>query len=81
MNTKTADILGRLETIFQDTFIGTDHEFSLESTRDDIDEWDSLNHIRLLTAIEMEFEFQFDLDEIEGISSISTISDIIESKL
>ena len=81
MNTETADTLQKLESIFQDTFTGTGYEFSTETTRDDIDEWDSLNHIRLLTAIESEFEFQFDLDEIEDISSVSTIVEIINNKL
>ena len=81
MNTQTADTLEKLESIFLDTFTGIGYAFSTEITREDIDEWDSLNHIRLLTAIESEFDFQFDLDEIEDISSVSTIADIINNKL
>jgi len=81
MKTDTTDILNKLESIFLDTFSGTEYKFSTDTTRDDIDEWDSLNHIRLLTAIESEFSFQFDLDEIEDISSGSTIADLIKNKL
>lgn len=81
MSTQTSDILEKLNSIFLDTFTDSGYEFSGDTTRDDIDEWDSLNHIRLLTAIESEFGFQFDLDEIEDISSVSTIADIIQNKL
>jgi len=81
MNTDTADILKKLESIFLDTFTDTGYEFSTETTREDVDEWDSLNHIRLLTAIESEFDFQFDLDEIEDISTVATIADIVSNKL
>lgn len=81
MNTQTADIFEKLKSIFQDTFADSGYAFSGDTTREDIDEWDSLNHIRLLTAIEREFGFQFDLDEIEDISSVSTIAEIIQNKL
>lgn len=81
MSTEATDIVKKLESIFLDTFTDTGYEFSAETSREDIDEWDSLNHIRLLTAIESEFGFQFDLDEIEDISSVSTIAEIISNKL
>ena len=81
MNTETADILQKLESIFLDTFSDTGYEFSSETAREDIDEWDSLNHIRLLTAIESEFGFQFDLEEIDDITNVSSIADIIKNKL
>lgn len=80
MNTETTDILKILESIFLDTFSGTGFEFSTDTVRDDIDEWDSLNHIRLLTAIESEFGFQFDLDEIEDLSSVAIIAEIVNNK-
>lgn len=81
MSTETAEILNKLESIFLDTFTDAGYQFSSETAREDIDEWDSLNHIRLLTAIESEFGFQFDLDEIEDITNVSTIADIIKNKL
>jgi len=75
------NVIDKLETIFSDTFSEDDYVFSSETGRDDIDEWDSLNHIRLLTAIEAEFGFQFDLNEIEELTSVSAIADIIQNRL
>ncbi len=75
------DIINQLKEIFLDTFTSTDYEFSEETSREDIEEWDSLNNIRLLTAIEAEFGFNFDLNEIEELTDISTIADIIHNRL
>ena len=48
---------------------------------DDIEEWDSLSHIRLLTAIEANFGVQFDLDEIGNMTDVATIVDLLHQKL
>jgi len=81
MNLEKEDIINQLKEIFSDTFTDIGNEFSSETSRDDIDEWDSLNNIRLLTAIEAEFGFNFDLNEIEELTDVSTIADIIYNRL
>ncbi len=80
MDDKNSAILKSLEEIFQDTFSDDGYQFSLETSSDDIEEWDSLSHIRLLTAIEAEFDFQFDISEIELLSSVSVILDLIAAR-
>lgn len=75
-----ADILSKLEDIFSDTFLDDDYVFSADLTRDEITEWDSLNHIRLLTAIEKSFGFRFDIAEIESLSSVEAFVDSISTK-
>lgn len=70
-----------VEEIFRDTFSDDSYQFSIDTTSDDIEEWDSLSHIRLLTAIESEFNFQFDLDEIEMLSSVAVIVDLVAAKV
>ncbi len=74
-------ILDQLGSIFQDTFTENDHPFSMDITRDDVEEWDSLSHIRLLTAIETSFDIQFDLDEIGNMTDVATIVDLLHEKL
>ncbi len=81
MNEVQQGILNRVEEIFLDTFTEDDLDFSIEISSDDIEEWDSLTHIRLLTALESEFGFQFDIDEIENLSSVSTIIETIQNKI
>ncbi|NOQ64425.1 MAG: acyl carrier protein [Methyloprofundus sp.] len=79
MGSDKQDILKRIEEVFLDTF-SEDFKFSMELDSEDLEEWDSLTHIRLLTAIESEFEVEFDLEEIESLSNVSTIVTVLVSK-
>ena len=81
MNQNKEEILTQLESIFQDTFTDNSYVFSVDMNREDIDGWDSLSHIRLLTAIEADFDLQFDLEEIENLSNVATIVDVLHNKL
>ncbi|GJL75499.1 MAG TPA: acyl carrier protein [Nitrosomonas sp.] len=81
MSQDKAAILDQLALIFQDTFTENSCTFSIDTTRDDIEEWDSLSHIRLLTAIEASFGIQFDLDEIGNMTDVATIVDLLHEKL
>ncbi len=74
-------ILGKLEDIFRDTFSKSSFEFSMDTNSDDIEEWTSLNQIRLLTGIEEEFGFSFDISEIEELSDVDALARIIQSKV
>lgn len=76
----TTDILARLDEIFEDTFIDGDYEFSVELSSDDVEEWDSLAQIRLLTAIEKEFGIKFDIAQIEDLKSVRALSEAIAQK-
>ena len=81
MKQNKAEIFTQLELIFLDTFTDDNCLISIDTERDDIEEWDSLSHIRLLTAIETSFDIQFDLEEIGDISNIASLVDIIHAKL
>lgn len=43
------------------------------SSMDTIKEWDSLNHMNLMMALEEEFSIQFDNDEVMKLTSIPAI--------
>ncbi|MFT7527889.1 MAG: acyl carrier protein [Arenicella sp.] len=75
------DTLQRLKLVFQDTFSDDSYQFSTNTTQDDIEEWDSLNQIRLLMAIEQEFEIKFDLEEMEKLNGVSAIAEILSNRL
>ena len=74
-------ILKVIEDIFLDTFADDSYQFSMDTNSDDVEEWDSLNHIRLLTSIEAEFDIQFDLSEIEQLASVSDMVSTVASKI
>lgn len=54
-----------------------DDEFSRETA----DNWDSLNHLRIVTAIEQSFSISLTMDEIESATSIRRIADFVGSKV
>ena len=75
------EILVRLTPILEDTFADTDCEFTVATTREDIEEWDSLAQVRLFLAIEMDFGFKFDLEDMEDINGIADLVQIINGKI
>tara|TARA_B100000579_G_C22839942_1_gene860887 strand:- start:201 stop:443 length:243 start_codon:yes stop_codon:yes gene_type:complete len=46
-----------------------------------IDNWDSLNHLQLIVALEQEFDIKFSDDELTELLSLALITNIIQSKI
>ena len=51
----------------------------LTMTPDDIQQWDSLNHLRLITAIETEFNITLSMKQIQNIQSLRDIQEIVSA--
>lgn len=49
--------------------------------RQDVDGWDSLNQLRIITALEAEFEVSFTMEEIETVRTTGDLADIVERHL
>lgn len=45
--------------------------------REDEDAWDSLNHLRLVTAIEQTFGIQFSMDDIQSSNSVDDLVKVL----
>lgn len=56
-------------------------ELSESTTTDDVAEWDSTNHVRLIVAVESEFGIHFETDEITSPENVGELLDLIEAKL
>lgn len=50
-------------------------------TADDVEEWDSLLHVKLLIAMESEFSVRFSTTEINGPRNVGEVYDMLERKL
>ena len=48
---------------------------------DDIEDWDSLNHINLVSAIEKEFGIKFALGELTTLKDVGAMVDLMVEKL
>jgi acyl carrier protein len=49
-------------------------------TPEDVELWDSLNHLRLVSAVEQEFQIKLSMKEIESIRSLATLRALIEQR-
>ena len=76
-NTTQASILERLQDIFRAELDDDDLTIGMDTRQVDLKAWDSLAHIRLVSGIESEFDFQFNLSEIEEINSVRQFVDLI----
>lgn len=55
-------------------------ELTEESTADDVADWDSTNHVRLMIAIESAFGVRFESDEIASPENVGALLDLIEAR-
>jgi len=73
-------MLEKVESIFRDIF-DEDELTVVDSTNsDDIEDWDSLNHINLVTSIERAFEIKFTLEELTNLADVGAMVDLIIRK-
>jgi acyl carrier protein len=65
-----SEIFSRLTDIFHDVFDDDDIELTPDMTAEDVDEWDSLSHIRLIVAAEREFGVSFSSAEVANLENV-----------
>ena len=71
MPIKTKDLDVKLEELLKKVF--KTEKINLESSIEDISEWDSLTHIQLINAIDEEFEIEIGLNDAIIMTSIPII--------
>jgi acyl carrier protein len=54
----------KLKEIIADTFDIDEDEINDEMTSDSVERWDSLNHLRLVTALEDEFDIKLTMEDV-----------------
>jgi len=73
-------ILEQLNDIFKDTLDNDDVVIKEETKAADVDDWDSLNHIQLVVAIEKHFKIRFTSMEIQSWSNVGEMMNCIQQK-
>lgn len=77
----TMTTLENLTRIFRLVFDDDTIEISAETTANDIDGWDSLSHINLITAIESKFSLRFTNRELLKQRNVGDLIADIDRKL
>lgn len=75
------EIYTRLDTVFQDVFDDESIHVTDATTADDIEDWDSFEHINLVVAVEKEFGIKFSMGQTNKLKNVGEMVDIILSKL
>ena len=73
-------MLTKLQNIFQEVFDDEQLVLRDETSPESLDAWDSLGHIRLIAALEDEFQLTFTLEEIEVMGSVGKIRSVLADK-
>ena len=71
------EILNAVQDIFRDNFDDDSLEITRSTCADDIEDWDSLEQINLLTAMEKQFGVKFKLDDVRGLANVGDMVDLI----
>ena len=71
------EIFEKLNEIFSDVF-DEDITVTPETTADDIEDWDSLTHITLISEVEDAFDIKFAMKDVLGMKNVGEMADIIE---
>ena len=75
-----SNIKDKVQEIFRDIFDEEELVISEETTADDIEEWDSLNHINIISAIEKEYKIKFALGELQAMKDVGEMIHLISVK-
>ncbi len=71
------EIRTRLEAVFADVFDDSEVAFDEALVREAMPTWDSLGHIRLMSAVEEAFGVHLSIDDMERMVSVRAIVDRI----
>jgi len=74
-------IIDQLTNIFRIIFRDDTIVLSDDMTANDIDNWDSLSHMLLITEIEDHFSIKFKLRELNKLKNVGSLIIIVEGKL
>jgi len=75
------EIVEKLEASFRKVFNMNTLEIKREMTANDIDKWDSLTHMLLISEIEDTFEIRFKLKELNRMKNVGDMIDLISEKM
>ncbi len=71
------EIFSSLNEVFRDVFDDESITVGETTTADDIEDWDSLEHINLVAAIEQEFGMKFTMGQVVSMKNVGEMVDII----
>lgn len=75
------EIMEKVNGIFRDVFDDETLVITDSTNSDDIEDWDSLEHISLIISMEKEFDMKFDIKEVNKLENVGQMVDMIKMKM
>ena len=72
-------LLEKIREIFK-LAMGSEVQVDMDTNKDAIGEWDSINHLNLIVELEGAFNLGLSMEEIEKLSSVRQVVDLINSR-
>ena len=71
------EILEKLTYVFRDVFDDESIVINDATTAEDIEDWDSLTHVTLITEVESVFKFKFKMKDVLGMKNVGEMADLL----
>ena len=71
----------RLNRVFREVFDDDTIVVTDTTTADDIDDWDSFEHINLIVAVEEEFSFKIPMGKVVTMKNVGEMVDLILERI
>ena len=71
------EVYSQLTEIFRDIFDDEDIVLTDATTAEDIEDWDSLEQINLLVAIEKNFNIKFQLAQVSSLENVGAMATLV----
>ena len=75
-----AEMLSQVEAVFHDVLDNSSIRLTAATTASDVEDWDSLNHIQFVVAVEKAFGVKFTSAEIQGWNNVGDMLACIRAK-
>ena len=75
------EILGKIRDVLSDVVDDPSLQLSEATIADDVPDWDSINHVKLLIGLESDLGFRFETQEVSGLKNVGELIDVVQRKL
>ena len=73
--------LNFMKKVFKNSLELEDYDLKLNSKYDNVPDWDSLGHMRLVSTLEEEFDIELGIEEIIGVDTVQKIRNLVNKKI
>lgn len=74
------EIVAKITEIFREVFNDNNIVVNDEMTANDVENWDSLTHMLMITKVEEEFGVKFKLKELNKLKQVGDVVSLLEEK-